>query len=476
MGMTIATNTTALNAWRNLDKAQRMFSTSMEKLSSGYRINRAADDPAGLVLSEKLRAQIVGLDQGVRNTQDAVSMIQTAEGALTEMHSLLDDMRALALHSANTGVVDTASVAADQNQVDQAIDSLNRIAQNTIFAGKSLLDGSAANVGTVVNHTLVAGVEVGAHAPTTASYVDVDVSAAATVGTTTITLTGNSISGAGDITVNGLTISLASGDNATSAATKIQAALDAGGIEVNVSATSTSAIIFNTQSYGASFTVTVEDTDGALNGTSAASFSDSGSNISGKFIMGGDDYTATGDGLTLTGNSSSLEDVAVTITTAGNTVAATTNAFYIESGVLSFQVGSETTDSVTTTISNMQSTHLGASAGGAGVGLNSIKTNGIYALGTDPSEAVDVIDEAIQDVSNERAKLGSLQKYVLESKISSLNVAKENVAASESRIRDVDMASETTNFTKNQILMQAATAMLVQANSAPQAVLSLLRG
>jgi len=124
--MRVAHNITALNAWRHLDEIGNQMGKSVERLSSGYRINRAADDPAGLVLSENLRAQIVGMDQALANTQDGVSMIQTAEGALTEMHSLLDSMRSLALHAANTAAATPEAIAADQQQMDSAIESIER--------------------------------------------------------------------------------------------------------------------------------------------------------------------------------------------------------------------------------------------------------------------------------------------------------------------------------------------------------------
>ena len=162
----IANNIAALNSWRQLTRNETMFSNSLEKLSSGYRINKAGDDPAGLVLSEQFRAQITGLKQAVSNTQDAASMIQTAEGNMQEMHSILNQIRGLVLHAKNTGVNDTISIAADQNQVDEAVNALNKIANNTFFGGKNLLNGSLGNRGTVVNSVAVGSVVAGSTAPT----------------------------------------------------------------------------------------------------------------------------------------------------------------------------------------------------------------------------------------------------------------------------------------------------------------------
>jgi flagellin len=162
----IANNIAALNSWRQLTRNESMFSSSLEKLSSGYRINKAGDDPAGLVLSEQFRAQITGIKQAVSNTQDAASMIQTAEGNMQEMHAILNQIRGLVLHAKNTGVNDSISIDADQNQVDEAVNALNKIANNTYFGGKSLLDGSLTNRGTVLDRTNVQSVSVGSTAPT----------------------------------------------------------------------------------------------------------------------------------------------------------------------------------------------------------------------------------------------------------------------------------------------------------------------
>ncbi len=468
--MRIANNITALNAWRNLEKTDRMFGKSMEKLSSGFRINRAADDPAGLVLSEKFRAQITGLGQGLRNTQDAVSMIQTAEGALEEQHRLLNDMRALALHAANTGVVDSASIAADQAQIDEAVSSLDRIALNTVFAGKNLLNGSASNKATVVNTTNIANAVGGTNAPTGTNLVGVAITTAATRGTMAGSVDRSGALGANaNVVVNGVSVTLTSGSTQAQVIATLNNAFSANALDVTAVANGNNIDIRHNQ-YGASYFVTVNDVSGVLK--AAGTTTNAGVNVAG--TVNGE--TATGDGLTLTAAAgTAYAGMKVTLTAAGNTVTTHANAVSVTRGQLTFQVGSEATDSVTSVISDMEANQLGTSSGGVG-GLNNIKTGASKNLATDAKGALAVIDEAIADVSDERAKLGALQKYVLETKLNSLNVARENVQASESRVRDVDMASETTNFTKHQILMQAATAMLAQANTAPQNVLQLLRG
>src|SRR5689334_2270802 len=143
MGLQINTNVTAINALRNLTNVSNSVSSSIEKLSSGLRINRGADDPAGLIISENLRAQIDGLNQAISNSQDATNVIKTAEGGLTEVNGLLRNIRQLAVHAANTGVNDQVAVQADQTQISSAIQSIERVAEQTQFGNKNLLDGSS---------------------------------------------------------------------------------------------------------------------------------------------------------------------------------------------------------------------------------------------------------------------------------------------------------------------------------------------
>jgi len=271
MALRINLNTAALNAHRQLQGTDQALAGSIERLSSGFRINRAADDPAGLAISENLRAQVSGLGQAIANSSDAVNMIRTAEGALSEVHSLLRTMRNLALHAANTGAIDTTAAEADQTQMAAAISALDRIANNTQFGNKKLLDGTATGL----------EFQIGANAGQTTS-VDIDSVKAADLGVSTIDVT-----------------------------TAAQAAITA-------------------------------------------------------------------------------------------------------------------------------------------------------------------VDAAVSTVSTLRAELGATQRD-LESNMTSLGVAKENIAASESSIRDADMAVEMVTFTRNQILLQAGVAMLTQANAAPQALLALLR-
>jgi len=473
--MRVAHNITAFNAWRQLNNISGSLAKSVERLSSGYRINKAADDPAGLVISETLRAQIIGMDQAMNNTQDGISMIQTAEGALSEMHSLLDSMRSLALHAANTAASTSEAIAADQEQLDSAVDSINRIASYTAYAGKGLLDGSAGNAGTIIDATNIGAIQVGTTAPAGTSYLDVNVTQVATRAYVTGVDHGDGsdlITGGADLTINGEDISIASGTTVSAAADQMQleldAALGAGVIDVQHVA---GRINLQHNEWGDGYRIDINDTDAVV---STGFNSNAGQDIAGQIRQEGGSYeAATGDGLSLTANAATAYAGAkVTMTTAGNTVTAHTHAMMVVAGQLTFQIGSEQGQVETATISNMSANKLGTD--NATNGLNDVKSGQTYALGTDANGALKVIDEAISDVSTQRAKLGSLQTNVLESNLRNLAISRENLQSSEARIRDVDMAQEMMEFTKNNVLTQAATAMLAQANVLPNLVLTLL--
>jgi len=272
MSLVVNYNDSAFNAHRNLQSTDRALKTSIQHLSSGLRVNNASDDPAGLVISQQMRGQIEGYNRAIQNANDGMNLVKTAEGALNEVHSLLTQMRGLAVHAANTGVNSDEAIAADQAQLDKAVEALDRIAGNTKFNGKSLLNG---------------------------------------------------------------------------------------------------------------------------------------------------DYA---------------DQV--------------------------FQIGANSGDTVGITITNQDA---------ATMSVDSLDLAG------DAAAAIDAIDAAISTVSTTRADLGSIQKNTLETTVNSLSIAKENIAGAESTIRDADIAGEMVTFTRNNIMLQAGTAMLAQANQAPQSVLQLLR-
>ena len=277
MSMVVNFNAAATNAHRNLGQTSKSLNQSIQRLSSGLRVNGASDDPAGLVISEQMRSKAEGMSQAIKNNNDGINLIKTAEGALNEVHSLLGQMRTLAVHAANEGVNSADDLAADQAAIAAAGDSIDRIAASTRFNGKVLLDGS---------------------------------------------------------------------------------------------------------------------------------------------------YSAQ---------------------------------------VL--QIGEESSDTTTVTIADLSAVGLAVDSGTLDVTVAGGGTT-----------AIDAIDAAIKTVSTERSKLGATQKYTLETTVNSLSVSEENIRSSESAIRDADMSKEMVSFTRNNIMMQAGTSMLAQANQSSQSVLSLLKG
>jgi flagellin len=391
----INTNIEALNAQRNLSVTAAKYASSVEKLSSGLRINRAADDAAGLAISEKLQAQVTGLNQAQRNAQDGVSMVQTAEGALNEVHSMLQRIRELSVEAANAtlGQSDAASVNAEVTALQAEI---NRIATTTTFNQQSLLTGtlSVSQSGGTVNNGFV----VAAGTNTSVSSISV----AGAKASTTYTLT--SAGGAGT-----LTLSDGAGNSQQ--------------LTVNLLAAKSSETL-NFAQLGVAITVS------SVAGDSAA-------NISAGLVGGG----------------------------AGNTLitGAGTSA--------TFQVGANQGDTLAV---GFQDARTGAYAGFDTAVANFTTAAGTSGWAAAAGALISATDTAIGTVSSIRANFGAVENR-LQHTVASISVASENLTASESRIKDLDVAAEMVNFTKNSILQQAGTSILAQANAAPQNILTLLR-
>ena len=413
MGLSVQTNLAALNAANNLTNTQNQLASSLQKLSSGFRINTAADDAAGLAISEGMRSQMGGITVGIRNAQDGISVVQTAEGALNETTSILQRMRDLSVQGANTGALTADASANIQKEVDKLKTTLDSIASNTQFNGKTLLDGNyksdfqvGANVGETVNVT------VGTNASSAGLGVStVDVTTAAQAGYVSGLKVGDTIAATA-----GTNSSVGVLSQANLTALKADATFAIGGVTVNTSSLNGT-------------TDTAATLAAAINGTTGMSAVATASvDASGKLVLTSASTGATGTAaqVTVTG-------------TAGN--------------VSLFGTPAAGVNAKTATAAD-------------------VATNLTLASGAD--KAIIAIDTAIGNVSTERANLGATQNQ-FDHVINNQNVALQNVTASESRIRDTDMAATMVDFTKSQILSQAGTAMLAQAKSLPQDVLKLLQ-
>jgi flagellin len=450
--MRINNNLMAMNTHRQMGITQGSQTKSMEKLSSGYRINRAGDDAAGLAISEKMRAQIKGLNQASRNSQDAISLVQTAEGALNETQNILQRMRELAVQSANDTNVD-ADRTAIQNEISQLTTEIDRIGNTTEFNTRKLLNGGA-NVGVTSTTTAVSGF-TGTGDTVSGTILSVAATAIATADSLAVSLgngitaTTSTFTAATGITVNGVSFSFGTSDT-------LQDALD------NIN----NASIGVTASYSAgTMTLTSADVGSAsdlqlnMTVTSSGSFTQftKTEGVDATITLtAGVNYSAKGNDITITsGNAEGLSFTVNGVASAGTTLTVDSN------GTLTMQIGANEGQELNIGFSDMRAVALG---------VNSID----ISTASNASNAITTVNDAITKVSDERAKLGAVQNR-LEHTIANLDTSAENLQASESRIRDVDMAKEMMEFTKNNILQQAAQSMLAQANQAPQGVLQLLR-
>lgn len=387
MGMVVRSNVMAINAFRQLGMNNSQVSKSLEKLSSGFRINRAGDDASGLAISEKMKAQIKGLETASSNSQDGISLIQTAEGALTEVHDMLNRMVELAGKAANGTMDETVDRQALQKEVDALKSEINRIADGTNFNGIKLLNGELGG-----GRTAVAG-----------SYVT------------------------GDLTAKKLTT---------------DGKLTIAGFEATISAVATTNVTLEKQ---------LEAWAVAYNGTETAKT--------------GLEATATGSTIVFVENTGKE---GTTTAPADTTVKTAGSAAVVGKGGLTLQIGdtADTFNKITVSINDMST---------AGLGLTGVDV-------TDQTKASDSLallrsldgKGAINTVSSARADLGALQNR-LEHTINNLDVAAENMTNANSRIRDTDMAKQMMEYTKMNVLTQAAQAMLAQANQQPQSVLQLLQ-
>jgi flagellin len=419
MGLRINQNIAAQNAYRNLSVTDNQMSKSLEKLSSGFRINRAADDAAGLSISEGLRAQTGGLKVAVRNAQDAISVVQTSEGALNEVTSMLQRMRDLSVQSNNASLDESAKKAAAA-EFSQLASEIDRVSETTSFGKSKLLDGSFGMVTTSESTFAGTAANPAGTPPTVATSGVADL---VTAGTTTVT---------------GMTLEVTGKDGT---ATTLNLA-DVSLVDSNDKALSPQAVASRIND---SIAMALKDEGLDMTVELRAEFNNTD---------GSTTFTASGTGgFTLT---------AGTLFTGP----AATNVANATPG--SFQIGANAGETLNVGLSKIDSKTLGLSH------LDLTKTAANNGGKTGAAEAIDALDAAIQSVSDTRAKLGAHQNR-FEHTINNLNVAVENLSASESRIRDTDMAQEMVGFTRNQILTQAGTSMLSQANQASQGVLSLLR-
>jgi flagellin len=469
MALTITNNISSLNAQNSLERTNGSLAKSLERLSTGLKVNRGADGPAALVISEQQRAQIAGLRTAIDNTNKAVSLVQTGEGALNEVNKLLNKVRTLAVDSANSGVNDATAQAANQAEIGNILTTIDRITSTTKFGTKNLFDGSAGVSGTTdtANVTfLKAGVD------TVAGTYDVSVTTAGEkANVDAATAQTAALANDENLNINGVQIKLTAGLSQAQVIDKINEFSSQTGVKADdQGAGGATRLVSNEYGSGATITAISDQADAAnSSGIGTTALTDSGLNVAGT-ING---VAASGSGNVLTATSGAAKGLSVSLAAASATSAATVTGAgvgntTIVNNSLSFQVGANSGETVKVSFDKIGSNNIGVGASGVFGKLSDINvSNG--------GEALKVIDKAISDVSELRSRLGAFQTNTLESTANNLRTTLENTTSAESVIRDTDFASEIANFTKFQTQLQAGTTVLGNANQLTQLVAGLLR-
>tara|TARA_B110000467_G_scaffold128771_1_gene122350 strand:+ start:21 stop:1484 length:1464 start_codon:yes stop_codon:yes gene_type:complete len=465
-------NIASINAINHLAKAQNGLSDSLKRLSSGQRVNSGADDPSGLILSESLRAQVASAQQALQNSEFSLSLVQTAEGALVEVNNLLIEMRQLATTAANEGATDYNALLTLQFQIHKAIEGIDRVSRFTSFGNKMLLDGSHGTKGSGNEEVVF----IKASSKTLASPVsgyDVDITEFPLRATLTADLDDDDASGL-QITLeeeDGAIIRVSNPDGATAVgfAKRLQKAVLDSNMNLNIHFDADDEeLTIEHREYGLTkgFTVTGTKDDVIVDNAFEPEL------LLGRDIEGTiNDEPADGDGLILTGEYNNEKTSGLSVAFLGD---GTGNAgsVTVAQNSLKFQAGVSADEKIVIALNSTHSTVLGRGVDNTS-GFENLSQISLKST-QEAIDAIRLVDEALDQLLSMRSQLGSVQKYTLETNISVLRNTVENLTAAESNIRDTDMALELVNFTKNQIITEAAAAAVAQSNQTATRVLRLL--
>jgi len=479
----INTNVAALQARNQLGANNADLSTRLERLSTGLRINRGRDDPAGLIASERLRFEIRAIQQAVENSSRAANVISTAEAALDESNALLLDLQALVLEAANKGALTDEEVSANQLQIDSILASLDRIANTTRFASRKLLDGSQSYNLSGVATSALADIDIFSARLSDNTTRDITVDVTQSALTAQLAFAGAATSGASTTSATTIEIqgnlgtellSFASGATLTQVVDAVNSVAETTGISASLSTTAagptTSSVLFNSTAVGSDQFVSVTAIDGnfVTSGNQGTVFRDTGQDA-GVLVDGQEAYVR---GLRADVRSGNLDTRLFLTQEAGQTLGSHT--FTITGGGTKFQLTPEVTPNgqVHLAFNSLRTTQLGNDVSGRLHTLRSGSSNDLNSGNF--LAAQDIVELAIEQVSFMRGRLGNIQKNTIDTNIAAQNITLENVTASESVIRDADMAEEVSALTRAQILIQSTQSALQVANSVPNLVLSLL--
>lgn len=470
----INNNIASLQAAHRMASNQFDLGLRLERLSTGLRINRGRDDPAGLIASETLRSEIRGITQAIDNSTRATNVISTAEGALNEISSLLLDIRGLINHAANEGANSEEELKADQLQIDSLLESIDRIANTTQFGGEKLINGNFEySLSGIAASSIATATIFGARVPAGAAL-NVVAEITESAQTAQVVFSGSAVSGNVTIEVTGNKgreiFSFASGLSVQNVALAINSFSELTGVSAYVSGTGANTrLLLNSKEYGSDAMVSVKPIDGNFIVATGSTAQDTGQDAT--VLINGQNARVKGLEASLRSNGL---DLVLQLTADRGTRLGTTN-FSITGGGATFQIGPNVTANgqVSIGIPSVATSNLGNAFVGF---LNTINGAGANAvISGKAAKAEEIVTAAINQVAVIRGRLGGLQKNTIETNINSQRVALENVQAAESAIRDADIATEVAAMTRAQILVQSTTSILGIANQQPQNVLSLLR-
>ena len=486
MSLRVNTNMSAINAHRNVVNNTNAQAKTMEKLSSGLKINRAADGPAQLQISENLRAQSAGLNQAIDNSEMAVSLLQTAEGALEEVSRSLVQARQLAVHAGNEGVNDPLMLEADQAEFDNVLEQINRIATSTQYGHNFLLDGSRGGNGVTTGDNLEF-IDAGTSANSSGAggyAVDIQQAATRSIHSGSIALNQGIIDSGEQITISegGKTVNFLTekGKTVEQTLNNLDAAINDAGLDLELirpfppqtNGNTPQALTFRHKEFGSEYTFQVSsNTAGLVSNVSNMSVAvENGLDVVG--IIGGEETSGRGQVLTGAEGAGTTEGIRVRYTGEAVPLGGNAGTLTFAQNSLTFQIGANANQFSEISLGSIKTSDLGRGELNAS---NFGSLSDVKMLSAEEAQdAIRVIDKAIKEVNANRGKMGAFQKNNLESNLNYLRIAHENTVSSESVVRDADMASEMARFTRDQIMMEASTAMLAQANQSSMTVLKLL--
>ena len=506
MSLRINHNISAINSHRNLQENQAEMGKTLERLSSGLKINRASEGPASLVISEQMRAQIAGLTQAIDNSETAISLVQTTEANMAEIANLLTSMRQLAIHASNEAVNDDVMLEADQQEMENALATIERISNQAQFGQKKLLDGSRGASGVTTGDNLEfvgASLMTGDSRENGFAVKVTELASRANISGTQV-LTDEVVKAGETLTVieNGKLAEYTSteDDTAQTMIQNLKSEIDRKGLNVDVIVNEQGAIEVFHKEYGSEYSFQVmssssgilsenggeisvaergKDIKGTINGESAIGKGQILTGVEGAKCVDGLSVRYTGDA------DGKLEDLGCVVADleTGEEIpeqppleipedGVTVGRVFVSQNSMKFQVGGNKGQTVGISVgsANPETLARGIVNKSGYESLADIDVRNFQGA----QDALTLIDKAINNISSLRGDLGAFQKNTLEANLSNVRIANENLISSESVIRDVDMAKEMASFTRNQIMTQSATAMLAQANQLPQNVLQLL--